>query len=228
MYEYYVKDTGEVFYVGKGKGLRARRGRRNKFCEDMKSTHDWDYRIVFDCLTEDDAFHKEMELISLYRENTNFRLTNVTIGGDGVSGWIPNKQFREKQSMYSKSRWNNPEFRDRITSARNSPDSTYQSTEFKEKISKLVSGENNPNYRNHWTDDQKRRLSAKRKQNGKSKDTLNGRAKAIRCVETGEEFALIKDAAEKYKVTSPTSFSVALDNPNRTAAKLHWVTISPQ
>jgi hypothetical protein len=38
---------------------------------------------------------------------------------------------------------------------------------------------------------------------------------------------LIKDAAEKYHVKSITSFSVALDNPKRTAAKLHWVTISP-
>ena len=139
----------------------------------MKSTHNWDYRIVYSDLSEDDAFRLEKYLISWYRENTNYRLTNVTNGGDGVSGWVPDGEFRKKQSIQSKKRWNDPEYREHIISARHHPDSTYQSQEFKLKISQLVSGEKNPNYNNHWSDEQRKRLSEVRKQNGKSKG--NGR-----------------------------------------------------
>lgn len=228
IYEYYIKDTGEVFYVGKGKGRRVYSGKRNKFCEDMKSTHDWDYRIVYSDLSEQDAFDFERGLIIWYKEHTNYRLTNVTDGGDGVSGWVPDENFRKKQSELSKGRWNDPIYRAKIIADRHHPDSTYQSKEFKDKISKLVSGNNNPNFKNYWSEQQKQKLSEKRKVNGKSKGILNSQAKAIRCVETGEEFALIKDAMAKYHVKSEASFSVALDNPKRTAAKLHWVTISPQ
>lgn len=192
----------------------------------MKKTHEWDCRIVYKDLTEEDAFAFEKSLIAWYRDNTNYRLTNQTDGGDGVSGWVATDEFKEKQSIYSKARWNDPEYKVRIIADRHKPDSTYQSQEFKDKISQLVAGENNPNYNNRWTDEQKRRLSEKRKQNGKSKGVLNNRAKSIQCVETGEVFALIKDAQAKYHVKDATSFSVALDNPKRTAAKLHWVTIS--
>ena len=38
VYVYYVIETNEVFYVGKGKKDRAYTGKRNKFCEDMKNT----------------------------------------------------------------------------------------------------------------------------------------------------------------------------------------------
>lgn len=203
-------------------------GKRNKFCEDIKATHNWDYRIVYSDLSEDDAFKLEKYMIAWYRANTDYRLTNVTDGGDGVSGWIPDDEFKRKQSILSKKRWNDLEYRERIIAARHHPDSAYQSQAFKSKISKLVSGEQNPNYNNHWSYEQRKRLSETRKRNGKSKGILNNKAKAIRCVETGEEFQLIKDAMEKYHVKCEGSFSVALDNPKRTAAKLHWVTISPQ
>ena len=145
-----------------------------------------------------------------------------------MSGWIPDDECRRKQSESSKARWSDLDYKTKIISDRHQPDSTYQSKEFKEKISKLVSGSKNPNYQHYWTDDQKKRLSDKRKANGKSKGILNNRAKAIRCVETGEEFPMIKLAMEKYGVKCEGSFTVALDNPKRTAAHLHWVTISPK
>lgn len=226
VYEYYIKDTGEVFYVGKGKGRRVCSGHRNKFCEDIKSTHNWDWRIVYSDLTEQMAFDFEKALIAWYRNNTDFRLTNVTDGGDGVSGWKPPKEFCQLQSKLSKERWNDPSYRKRIVEGRHDPNSTYQSQEFKAKISSLVSGSDNPNYNHKWTDEQKKHLSEVRKANGKPKGVLNTRAKSIMCVETGEIFPLIKDAVAKYNVKSETSFSVALDNPKRTAAHLHWVTIS--
>lgn len=62
VYEWYVKDTNEVFYVGKGTKRRAGQLKENKYFMSMYNTHDCDYRIVIDELTEEQAFQKEMEL----------------------------------------------------------------------------------------------------------------------------------------------------------------------
>lgn len=45
---------------------------------------------------------------------------------------------------------------------------------FKERMSNAVKGTKNPNYGNKWTDEQKKKLSEKRKANGKSLGRLNG------------------------------------------------------
>ena len=92
-------------------------------------------------------------------------------------------------------------------------------------MSELTSGENNGNYGNYWTDEQKKVLSEKRKRNGKSKGKNNPRATRIRCVETGEEFDYIKLACEKYNIKNQSSVTVALNNPNRTAYGFHWEKI---
>lgn len=84
IYEYYIKDTNEVFYVGKGTGKRYKEHRRrNKMFLDFYSTHDCDVRIVRDGLTETEAYELEHETIIYYLENTDYRLTNQSTGGDG-------------------------------------------------------------------------------------------------------------------------------------------------
>lgn len=52
---------------------------------------------------------------------------------------------------------------------RNSDDSVYKTEEFKNKISKIVQGENNPNYGNYWSDEQKHSLSEKMKEDMKGR-----------------------------------------------------------
>lgn len=109
---------------------------------------------------------------------------------------------------------------------RNSDDSVYKTEEFKNKISKIVQGENNPNYGNYWSDEQKHSLSEKMKgryegknnpnygnhwseeqknhlrelrKNPKYNNENHGMAKRIICLETGEIFECIKYAKQKYK-----------------------------
>ena len=147
---------------------------------------------------------------------------NLTDGGDGTQGWIATDDFKKIQSDIHKAQWQDEEFRNRMMDIRNSPDSPYKSNEFRNKISSLVSGENNPNYENHWAQEQKEALSKKQKNNPIYKNENNPNAKRIRCVETGEVFECIKYAKEKYGIKSDGSLTVALKNPNRTAAKLHW------
>jgi len=89
VYEWYVVDTGEVFYVGKG--CRRRAGNiacRNSYFKDMYYSHDCSYRIVERFSSEDAAFKREIELIKFYRENSDFRLTNIQDGGEGCNGVI--------------------------------------------------------------------------------------------------------------------------------------------
>ena len=82
VYAWYVKDTSEVFYIGKGTRNRYKnRKRENRFFTHMVNKHDCDSLILKDGLTEQEAFDLEKVMIEHYRtENT--RLTNVQDGGE--------------------------------------------------------------------------------------------------------------------------------------------------
>lgn len=83
VYEWIIKDTEEVFYVGKGCRERWKtRKRENRFFMNMLNSHECDVRKVKVNLTEQEAFDLEIKLIAYYRSNTNFRLTNVQDGGE--------------------------------------------------------------------------------------------------------------------------------------------------
>lgn len=221
VYLYYIIETKEVFYVGKGKGNRSTTGKRNKFCEDMKSTHNWSCKIVESSLTEREAFEREMFYISEYSKLG--RLTNQTLGGEGASGFAHTSKSKEALSKSSKKLWEDKKFRDnQIWHRKNG---VYQSAEFKEKISQLTKGENNGNYQNRWTDEMKHSLSQKLIKEGNRKGTNNSRATKIRCVETGEIFDYIRLACEKYDIKSQASITIALNNPSRTAYGFHWERI---
>ncbi len=84
VYEWFNKETGEVFYVGKGCNNRyLQKSGRNQYFIDYYNEHECEVRKVFLNLTEKEAFDKEIELIAYYRKTSNFRLTNETDGGDG-------------------------------------------------------------------------------------------------------------------------------------------------
>ena len=84
VYEWFNVVTGEVFYVGKGiRNRYCQLSGRNQYFIDYFNTHECESRIVYENLTEQEAYEKEKELIKYYRETSNFRLTNVTDGGEG-------------------------------------------------------------------------------------------------------------------------------------------------
>lgn len=79
VYEYYIEETEEVFYVGKGIGNRAWRDVRNLECEKIKSKYNWDIRIVQENLKENEALKIERKLIDKYRKESD-KLTNIMPG----------------------------------------------------------------------------------------------------------------------------------------------------
>lgn len=222
-YIWFIKESKEVFYVGKGKGNRYKTIRnRNKFFKDIYNSHECDVKIVAENLTEQEALDNEVQLIKWYRENTDYRLTNQTNGGDGISGYVMSNDIKRKISCSSKQMWQNENFRHKMIEIRRNPNGKYQSKEFKKKISILVSGSNNPNYKNYWSEEQKRNLSIVRKRNKKSLGINNSMAKKIICIETGEVFDLMTDAMKKYNMKSLSSLTIALKKSTRTAYGYHW------
>jgi len=101
VYEHWRTDRDECFYVGKGKGKRAynmlKRNPHHKAIQNkvIREGFAIEVRIVSSGLTEDEAFQLEIERIAFWR-NHNIDLTNMTMGGDGVSN--PTQEVRFKIS----------------------------------------------------------------------------------------------------------------------------------
>ena len=89
VYLHRKKTTGEVFYVGKGKGKRAWDFvRRSDFWKHVENKHGVDVEIYQNNLQEWYAFELEKNLIALYGRVTDGKgsLVNLTDGGESPSG----------------------------------------------------------------------------------------------------------------------------------------------
>lgn len=98
---YYVymhrKLSGEPFYIGKGCGYRAWTfSGRNKYWQRIANKYGVMVEIVFDCLTEEDAYQAEKDAVLEFKY-FGYKLANLTSGGEGTSS--PSPETREKQSI---------------------------------------------------------------------------------------------------------------------------------
>lgn len=99
VYEHIRKDTGAVFYVGKGIGRRlVCTQHKNKHWTAVANKHGWEARIVFHAPDEEFALLYEQELISRHRW-LGSPLTNMTDGGEGMSGYKFSEQSITKRSL---------------------------------------------------------------------------------------------------------------------------------
>lgn len=151
MQKYYVylhlrKSDGSVFYIGKGSGNRAydfsSKG-RNRYWKRTKEKYGVIVEIIFDNLTEEEAFQCEKDAIL---EHTYFgtKLCNLTLGGEGSSGL----KFSDKQrltianSLKGRRPWN-------LGNRKEKEDKTYlvsEETRMKQSNAKIgkMTGLNNP------------------------------------------------------------------------------------
>ncbi len=105
VYEWFIVDTGEIIYVGKGKGNRYKvRSQRNTFLTDMLKCHNCDSRIVKKFETEKEAFEYEFDYIRELKAKGEC-VCNIYNGGAGGSGefWTEElrKDYSEKNVMKS-------------------------------------------------------------------------------------------------------------------------------
>lgn len=85
VYEWYNKDNGEVFYVGKGTANRYRSiSGRNEYFLNYYNKHSCDVRKIKDNMLENEAFELEVKTIAKYRKISQCKC-NLSNGGEGCS-----------------------------------------------------------------------------------------------------------------------------------------------
>lgn len=103
----YCRKDGTYYYIGKGTKRRAYRAPNQAIVNPPKDKS----RIIIlhENLDEKTALLYEEKLILFYgrKDLGTGLLHNRTNGGEGVSGWIPSKEWREKKSNSMKGE-NNP------------------------------------------------------------------------------------------------------------------------
>ena len=107
VYEHWRLDRDECFYVGKGKGGRAysmkdRNKHHQAICAKLNRIGSaFEIKIVASGLSEQEAFVLECEQIAFWR-NAGCDLTNLTNGGEGISGFKHSVETRQKLSVMNK------------------------------------------------------------------------------------------------------------------------------
>jgi len=98
VYAHYSPLTGECFYIGKGTGNRrySKWNRNSHWRNKVKKHGGFDVKILIDNLLEEQAFEIEM----LYIESVGLdNLCNMTVGGEGISGYKHSKETCKKLSI---------------------------------------------------------------------------------------------------------------------------------
>ena len=137
IYIWYRKDNGIPFYVGKGKGARYRQlVNRNKYFLNVYKKHGGFSKKIIKGLTESEALEKEISTIREYRKK--YILTNITDGGEGISGMHHTNETKKKLSELSKNQWKNPEIRELLIKSRRK---THSDIEFRKHMSEVKKGQ---------------------------------------------------------------------------------------
>ena len=107
VYAHYKADTGEVFYIGKGKGDRAWSNGRPEQWHRVVNKHGLLVKIISVFFSDLDACSFERQLISLIgREDKDMGpLINHTNGGEGTAGRITSAASNKKCSESNKLAW---------------------------------------------------------------------------------------------------------------------------
>lgn len=98
VYEWFIKETNEIIYVGKGSKKRYKVRQHNKFFNEMIKRYDCSSRIIKEFESEEEAFKYEYERI-IELKSKNQCVCNIYDGGTGgtTSWWTD-----EKKEWYSK------------------------------------------------------------------------------------------------------------------------------
>ena len=104
VYEWFIKQTNEVFYVGKGCNKRYKVRKHNKFFNEFIKRYDCDSRIVREFDVEQDAFAYEHERICELKKLGQC-VCNIYDGGAGgtASWWTDERRIEYSHNNVMKS-----------------------------------------------------------------------------------------------------------------------------
>ncbi len=109
VYEWFIKETGEIFYVGKGRGDRYKEYHERAYeAEKIRKQYDTDVKFVAQNLSEEEALEIESQEMTRILNETNDRLTNRNIpfftkrdNGYSRSPSTPPFQFETAPVLYA-------------------------------------------------------------------------------------------------------------------------------
>ena len=209
VYAHYRLDTMEPFYIGKGKGNRKDILGRNSIHDNISKKHGHAVVILYDNLTEEEAFFYEREVIEDLVFNEGYEipckncgeftkkfsyLTNFSFGGEGVTGYNFSEEAKKRLSVSVKKSWENKELRKKQSEIMKK---NYEDYKKREKLKRS------------WEDKERREKYSKvmkknfqdpelRKKCGQPGEK-NARAKSVYCKELNIIFSYAKLAAEYCK-----------------------------
>lgn len=240
-------DTGECFYVGKGKGNRAFvSAGRGSHWERIAAKHGHTTHILSKWKSEKDAFEHEKFLIQCFR-SLGKSLINKTDGGEGVVGWSPsdeqkklmsermidvssNQQWKIEKSNCMKSLWEKSEFKKTLLEAQriSREKESYKQNlklakskqDYKEKLSAKTKA---------WMENPQNRMVTSNavKAAMKRPEVLAKLSKKVLCVDKNIEFDSLNSAVEWLKLNvfekaNRVTMSKALNGKKEQAYGLVW------
>jgi len=184
------KPNGQIFYVGKGKGYRAtQKWSRNAHWRRVVDKYGYNVTIFKDNMTEQEAFNLEMELIEAIGLDN---LTNLTVGGDGTSGFKHKAETKRKiglansgSSSWSKGKKFSEEHKKKISDAHKGK---IKSLEHREKLAKALTGLTGKNSR---------------------------RGKPVYCGILNKEFYTLKECSEELGIAYVTALKNIKNSNNK-------------
>ena len=123
IYIWYVINTGEVFYVGRGHGNRYKTlKKRSEYFHQFYDNYQCESKIIENDLIEEESYKKEKEWIAYYKAKGEAK-ANIhnggKFGGDVVTNLPKDKKdaFVTKMTLINKERCNTENFRKKIKEA---------------------------------------------------------------------------------------------------------------
>jgi hypothetical protein len=105
-YLHQTKDTGRIFYIGKGNHKRVSdKNNRNKYWKNIVNKHGFTASVIAQWETEKDAFEHEKVLIACFKD-MGYKLANILDGGPGGLG----SKSEETKKRISKAKKGVPNF----------------------------------------------------------------------------------------------------------------------
>jgi hypothetical protein len=139
LYQHRRLDTNEIFYIGIGKTMARSKSKksRNNLWWNIVNKSGYEIIVTDKNISWDDACELEKKYIKQYgrKDLGTGILVNMTDGGEGSFGHTMPQESKDIISRANKGR--------------------KRTKEQKKHLSELLIGENNPNYGNKWSDEQK-------------------------------------------------------------------------
>lgn len=193
--------------------------------------------ILYESLTKDEAEEKEKNLILYYRSYEREHGYNIAMGGNTTT---PSEESRAKASAAMVEAWSDESFRERVSRAMRGVKRTdaarhniseaqkkrFQNEEERRLVSERQIGRTRSEDAKRKTSDSLKKYYSdpeNREALKLAREDINRKyhARSVVCVETGEVFEAVVDAAKKYGIDH-RNISAVCKGKRSVAGGLHW------